>query len=77
MTIIKHYSGHVTLIRFDDGQIAQIVLDHSATPEHVLDTMDLVRLMLQHGVTAAAIKFQTDPATGGPGSNAASFGKEI
>ena len=45
----------VTIVTFTDDRIAEIRLDHSASAEHVLDAMDLVRLMLKHGVVAAKI----------------------
>ena len=45
----------LTLRIFNDGRLAEIVLDRSATTKHVLDAMDLVRLLLAHGVTSAKI----------------------
>ena len=49
-----------TLSKFDDGRIAEIFLDHtkpdSALATHVNDAAVLASLLLQHGVTAAAIR---------------------
>ena len=45
----------MSLIIFGDSRMAEIVIDPAATTEHVLDAMDLVRLLLAHGVTAAKI----------------------
>jgi alkyl sulfatase BDS1-like metallo-beta-lactamase superfamily hydrolase len=48
----------VTIVTFVDGGTAEIVIDRAASSEHIMDAMDLVRLMLQHGVITAAIKFR-------------------
>jgi hypothetical protein len=49
-----------TLSKFNDGRIAEIFLDHtkpdSALAMHVNDAAVLASLLLQHGVTAAAIR---------------------
>lgn len=45
----------MSLIIFGDTRMAEIIIDPAATAEHVLDAMDLVRLLLAHGVTAAKI----------------------
>jgi hypothetical protein len=49
-----------TLSKFADGRIAEIFLDHwkpdSALAVHVSDAAVLASLLLQHGVTAAAIR---------------------
>jgi hypothetical protein len=49
-----------TLSRFDDGRIAEIFLDaakpDSAIAMHAHDAAVLASLLLQHGVTAAAIR---------------------
>lgn len=47
--------GEITLIRFDDAGIAEIVLYPSASSEHVLDAGDLARLLLVHGITVAKV----------------------
>lgn len=53
-----HYTG--TVSRFDDGRLAEIFIDTakptSALAEHVADAAVLASLLLQHGVSAAAIK---------------------
>jgi hypothetical protein len=50
----------VTLAKFDDGRIAEIFLDamkpDSALAVHANDAAVLASLLLQHGVTAAAIR---------------------
>jgi hypothetical protein len=51
-TIAINAAVGVTIITFTDGRIAEVVIDRSATAEHVLDAMDLVRIMIAHGVTA-------------------------
>jgi hypothetical protein len=49
-----------TLSKFDDGRIAEIFLDgmkpDSALAVHAADAAVLTSLLLQHGVTAAAIR---------------------
>jgi hypothetical protein len=45
----------MSLIIFGDTRMAEIIIDPAATAEHVLDAMDLVRLLLAHGVIAAKI----------------------
>ena len=49
-----------TISRFADGRLAEIFIDHSRPnsqlAEHANDCAVLVSLLLQHGVTAAAIK---------------------
>ena len=40
----------VTITTFTDGRIAEVIIDRSATPEHVLDAMDLVRVLIADGV---------------------------
>jgi hypothetical protein len=54
---IRHLA---TLTKFDDGRIAEIFLDHtkpdSALAVHAADAAALASLLLQHGVTAAAIR---------------------
>ena len=50
----------VTLSKFDDGRIAEIFLDcakpDSAIAVHANDAAVLASLLLQHGVTVAAIR---------------------
>jgi hypothetical protein len=58
----------VILRIFNDDRLAEIVLDRSATIEHVLDAMDLVRLMLQHGITAVEV-IHNSRAPGEPAIN--------
>jgi hypothetical protein len=65
----------VILRIFNDDRLAEIVLDRSATIEHVLDAMDLVRLMLQHGVTAVEV-IHNSRAPGEPAINVACNTKE-
>jgi hypothetical protein len=67
----------VTLVTFTEGGTAEIVIDRTASTEHIMDAMDLARLMLQHNVTTAAIKFQNRPGTGGPGNPRRPYSKEI
>src|SRR5512135_1556352 len=62
-------NGGVTIVKFTDGRIAEIVLDRSGITEHVLGAMDLVRLMLQAGITAASIRFRADPGDRRPGKS--------
>jgi hypothetical protein len=36
----------VTIVTFTDGGAAEIIIDYAAPAAHVLDAMDLVRLLL-------------------------------
>ena len=54
------------------GRMAEIIINSTAKP---ISADELVRLLTAHGVTAAKV-VKSNPATGGPGSNAASFSKE-
>jgi hypothetical protein len=49
-----------TFSRFGDGRLAEIFVDHSRPnshlAEHANDAAVLVSLLLQHGITAAAIR---------------------
>jgi hypothetical protein len=61
----------VILQIFNDDRLAEIVLDRSATPEHVLDAMDLCACCLAHGVTAARIiRTNNNPVTKASGGSA-------
>jgi hypothetical protein len=51
MTKIEH-CGQIILIRFDDGGIAEIVVNSTAKP---ISADELVQLLLAHDVTAAKI----------------------
>ena len=57
------HGGHIylaTLSRFDDGRLAEIFLDsikpNSEIATHVADAAILASMLLQFGVTAAAIR---------------------
>jgi hypothetical protein len=56
----------ITIITFTDDRIAEIIIDPAATPEHVLDAVDLARLLLAHGITAAKIIRTTQTAKESP-----------
>jgi ribonucleoside-diphosphate reductase alpha chain len=59
---IKHDDATylVTLSRFDDGRLGEIFLDapkpDSAIATHATDAAVLASILLQHGVSAAAIR---------------------
>lgn len=65
-----------TITTSTDGRIAEIIIDRSAAPEHVLDAMDLVRVLIADGVVAAKV-IKLEPATGEPAINVAHNTKEI
>ena len=66
--IITITTAGITIITFTDDRIAEIIIDPAATPEHVLDAVDLARLLLAHGITVAKIVKR-------PGINAAHQGE--
>jgi hypothetical protein len=49
------YHGRLHHHHLADDRIAEIIIDTRRPTEHVLDAMDLVRAMVQAGVTAAKI----------------------
>jgi hypothetical protein len=57
---------------YDNGRMAEIVIDPTAKP---ISADELVRMLIANDVFAAKV-VKSNPATGGPGSNAASFSKE-
>jgi hypothetical protein len=60
MLTISSTGVEVAVIKFTDGRIAKILIDRSVSPQTNLDVLELVRLMLSAGVTAASIEFCDD-----------------
>jgi ribonucleoside-diphosphate reductase alpha chain len=58
-----------TISRFSDGRLAEIFLDHSRPNSQIAefanDAAVLASLLLQHGVTAAAIRHSTSGVIAG------------
>jgi hypothetical protein len=55
-----------TITLFDDGRLAEVVVGRAAT---AFDAMELARLLLAHGITAAKIIRHSEidnPSDGGP-----------
>jgi hypothetical protein len=53
----------VTIVKFTGG-IAEIIIDPAAPAEHVLDAMDLARIMLAHDAIAAKVVNPIQTQTG-------------